>query len=80
MNPIARAIEIIGGPVETARRVAAATDKPISYQAVDKWAKSGRLPRTDWTGETRYAEILSEATGGEVPVSELRPAPQPRLQ
>lgn len=28
-----------------------------SYQAVQKWAING-LPRTDFTGETRYADII----------------------
>lgn len=31
-----------------------------SRQAVDKWIHSDKLPRTEYTGETRYAELISE--------------------
>jgi hypothetical protein len=34
-----------------------------SYQAVLKWEKKGKLPRTEWTGETKYAEKLELAFG-----------------
>jgi hypothetical protein len=33
----------------------------VSYQAVRKWEKKG-LPRTEWTGESRYAEIIEKET------------------
>lgn len=42
-----------------------------SYQAVKKWEKAGRLPRTDWTGETNYAEKIEKATNGAVSRDEL---------
>jgi hypothetical protein len=32
-----------------------------SGKAVQKWVKAGRLPRTEATGETNYAETLSNA-------------------
>jgi hypothetical protein len=32
-----------------------------SYQALNKWRLAASLPRTDYTGETRYAALLSEA-------------------
>ena len=32
-----------------------------TYQALNKWRQSACLPRTDYTGETNYAERLSEA-------------------
>lgn len=32
-----------------------------SGKAVEKWAKQGRLPRTEATGETNYAERLAKA-------------------
>ena len=37
----------------------------VTWQAVAKWLKDG-LPRSEWTGETNYAEILSKETGGKI--------------
>lgn len=31
----------------------------ISPRAIYKWLKAERLPRTDYTGETHYAELLT---------------------
>ena len=31
----------------------------VSQTAVQKWMKNGRLPRTEWTGESRHAEVLA---------------------
>ena len=36
----------------------------VTYQAVKKWEARGRLPRTEWTGETSYAAIIERQTGG----------------
>ena len=41
-----------------ARQVASKCE--VSIRAVYKWCEKGVLPRTDFTGETRYAEIISE--------------------
>lgn len=38
-----------------------------------KWRKKGRLPRTEWTGETDYASIIVEAMNGVVTRSQLVP-------
>lgn len=38
----------------------------ITYQAIRKWEAAGRLPRTEWTGETRYAEKIVELSGDRV--------------
>lgn len=35
----------------------------VSGKAVMKWHKRGSLPRTEWTGETHYAETIAAATG-----------------
>jgi hypothetical protein len=43
----------------------------VSYQAIRKWEAAGRLPRTEWTGETSYAQRMSALTGGEVSVDAL---------
>lgn len=45
--------------------------KPVSYQAVKKWEAKGRLPRTEWTGETAYAAAIELITEGKVSRSEL---------
>ena len=55
MNAISLAVEAVGGPV------AAAKVCGVRRQAVDKWVTKGALPRTDYTGETRYAERLAAA-------------------
>lgn len=76
MNPIQHAITLAGGPVALTRELNKRIGKPVTYQAVLKWARQGRLPRTEWTGETRYAKAISAATGGQIKVRELlvRPA------
>lgn len=35
----------------------------VSTRAVYKWLSHGRLPRTDYTGETNYAEIIASLEG-----------------
>ena len=38
----------------------------VSARAVYKWMHSGRLPRTDYTGETSYASKIAEASEGSI--------------
>lgn len=45
----------------------------VSGRAVQKWAKKGRPPRTEYTGETHYAVLISKATQGRVKAHELIP-------
>lgn len=52
---LSSAITLLGGPSP------AATLCKVSRPAVDKWLKRGRLPRTDYTGETNYAERIAAA-------------------
>ena len=33
----------------------------VSYQAVQHWANRRRLPRTEYSGETNYAELIAQA-------------------
>ncbi|WP_278939444.1 MULTISPECIES: hypothetical protein [Pseudomonas] len=54
-NAIAFAFEAVGG-IGTAAKVCGR-----SYQALNKWRQASCLPRTDYTGETRYAELLATA-------------------
>lgn len=62
------ASRIVGG-FEKLGRVCGLTGK-----AVKKWAVAGRPPRTEYTGETQYAEKISGAVGGKITVDQLRPA------
>ena len=58
-------------------RVAKACGRAPS--TVHKWKARNRLPRTEWTGETRYAETIAALHGG-VTAEELRRwpgAPEP---
>lgn len=43
----------------------------IAYQSIQGWCRRGRLPRTEWTGETKYAEKIEKITNGEVSKEEL---------
>lgn len=61
---IAKAIETVG-LTGLARSIG------VSYQAIRKWERAGRLPRTEWTGETTHAEAIERATDGYVSVGEL---------
>lgn len=71
MNPIQTVMDLAGGPVALTREINKRIERPVTYQAVLKWARQGRLPRTEWTGETRYAKAMSSAVGGKVKVREL---------
>ena len=35
----------------------------VTSVSVHKWRRIGHLPRTDYTGETRYGEIIACAVG-----------------
>lgn len=43
----------------------------VSARAVYKWAAAGSLPRTEYTGETQYAEKIAAAAGGAFSSQEL---------
>lgn len=71
-NLISLAVEIVG-LAKLARALG------VTYQAVRKWEAKGRLPRTEWTGETCYASLIELATEGKVTkdsllsIKDLRP-------
>jgi|UPI0001F2CDC3 DNA-binding transcriptional regulator YdaS (Cro superfamily) len=46
----------------------------VSGKAVMKWVRKARLPRTDYTGETQYAELIEKATVSAVTIDDLRPS------
>jgi hypothetical protein len=50
----------------------------ISGEAVRRWWVRGCPPRTEYTGETNYASLISQATGGVVKREHLRPEKRPR--
>lgn len=58
--PLKQAIQIVG-LTKLARALA------VSHQAVRKWQKAGRMPRTEWTGETNYSARIDALTDGKVP-------------
>ena len=43
----------------------------VTYQSVKRWEAKGRVPRTDWTGETDYASRIEEATKGVITRDQL---------
>ena len=53
-HPLTAAIELLG-------LSALAMHCDVTYQAVRKWEKKGRLPRTEYTGETDYAARIAAA-------------------
>lgn len=58
MDTLKTAIDKAGGPAEAAKVC------QVSPRAVYKWIASEALPRTEYTGETRYAELLAAAASG----------------
>lgn len=66
MAALRLAIDSVGGPAAAARICS------ISTRAVFKWLKNGHLPRTEYTKETRYAELLSAASAGRFTADWLR--------
>ena len=61
---LSRAIEVVGLQ-DLARGLG------VTYQAIRKWEAAGRLPRTEWTGETNYIDRIVELSGGAVSRDEL---------
>ena len=69
-DPIAQVFELLGGPSGVSRHL---TEQgiPITPWACNKWLRAGRLPRTDYTGETGYAAALELAVEGKVTAAAL---------
>lgn len=82
-HPLVKAIDILG--LQGVAQVCG-----VTYQAVRKWKAGGRMPRTEWTGETAYCAAIQRATNDRVTREMLlaswpavasdakQPAPQPR--
>jgi len=45
----------------------------VTAVSIHRWRNAGRLPRTDYTGETCYGEIIAGAVGEPDLVGRLRP-------
>jgi len=71
MNLIETAVAHLGGLTPFTKALNERIGKTLSYQAVKKWIEKGRLPRTEWTGETHYAEAIESLTGGLVQRADL---------
>lgn len=65
-NPLQIVFEILGGPTGVLRALQAQGIELKTPWAVNKWLRAGRLPRTDYTGETQYAKALEIAVRGQV--------------
>lgn len=68
MLSLRTAVDALGGP-ERAARVC-----EVSSRALYKWLLTGTLPRTEYTGETRYAEKMAAESKGAFSADDLRAA------
>ncbi|WP_161799182.1 YdaS family helix-turn-helix protein [Pseudomonas fluorescens] len=66
MNAIKKAVDAVGGASAAAKLCG------VSARAINKWVAAGRLPRTEYTGETRHAENLERGAGGVFTASWLK--------
>lgn len=63
-HPLKEAVELVGlGPL--------AKSLGLTYPAIRKWERAGRMPRTEWTGETTYSIKIQGLTGGKVTAARL---------
>ncbi|WJN60912.1 hypothetical protein [Pseudomonas sp. SO81] len=74
MSTLKAAIDAAGGPAAAARICGK------SPRAIYKWLAAGALPRTEYTGETKYAELLAAAAaarGEPFQTAELKESAKP---
>ncbi|WP_249961116.1 hypothetical protein [Histophilus somni] len=50
----------------------------VSLRAAYKWRKANTLPRTEYTGETNYANAISEAINGQFSSDFIREVGRPK--
>jgi Prophage CP4-57 regulatory protein (AlpA). len=50
--------------IKTVRVPVVAKACGVSQRAIYKWIDNGKLPRTDYTGETNYAEKIALVSNG----------------
>ncbi|WP_202959341.1 hypothetical protein [Pseudomonas sp. CK-NBRI-02] len=68
MNSIKAAVVAVGGVACAARLCG------VSSRAINKWVAAARLPRTEFTGETRHAENLAKGAKGKFTADSLKAA------
>lgn len=73
-SAIAKAVEAAGGPIKAAKACG------LSRQSIDKWIQRQQLPRTEYTGETSYAEALAAAADNSFSADWLRNQASPKKQ
>lgn len=79
-NALERVFDLLGGPTGV-KRALAKQGIELTPWAVNKWLRAGRLPRTEYTGETSYAKAFEIAVDGKVTAAALlelgraKPAP-----
>lgn len=66
-NTLKEAIEAAGGPTKVA-----AICGFTGPRAIHKWIANGALPRTEYTGETNYSELIAKASKGKFTARQLR--------
>ncbi|MDP0496388.1 MAG: hypothetical protein Q7Q73_09285 [Verrucomicrobiota bacterium JB024] len=74
MSNLKRVIDAAGGPTKASRKCG------ISVRAIYKWINAESLPRTEYTGETCYAEALADASDGRFTADEIRKICRPGAQ
>lgn len=74
MLTLKTAIDLVGGPK------AASEVCGISVRGVYKWLSSGTLPRTEYTGETHYSELLAVASDHKFSSRQLLEDTRPNLK
>lgn len=72
MTALKQAIQKAGGVAKAAEAC------EVSQRAVYKWLSAGCLPRTEYTGETRYAHSLASAAEGAFSAEWLLSVASPR--
>jgi predicted DNA-binding transcriptional regulator AlpA len=63
--------QTLGDVLKTLRVPVVASACGVSARAIYKWIDRGSLPRTDFTGETSYAQKISNVSGGMYSESEI---------
>ena len=71
---ISEAIKAVGGPVVVGKACG------LSTRAIYKWDKNCSLPRTEFTGETSYSEVIAGLPGSTFTAKELRDNSRPDAQ
>lgn len=63
-DPIEEAVGLVG-------LACLARELLLSHQAIRKWQRARRMPRTEWTGETQYSQAIERLTDGAVTREQL---------